>query len=718
MIVGLVFLILSPAVFLYGMMLENGYEVYNPTTRNNDWVKGSWTGSLLNIFTVVSIWITAPCIAYGIVGRERKRPPQKGMNFNVFSFGSLLILYALAILGLYSFFFVFNPAQVLVPTIEKPSWFSVRLTTTLTLAAVLLSAILFLKFPHTAGNENIKEIASILTLFVVGLLVFFLGYGDPVFHELAGSKIYGDYRTAVALFAIASGGFSGIFWIGAQIYRGEAKPIFMFLSEKSEKIPLLNFEPEKTRRIEAGLEQRTILLGKQVRRVKVAFKLLLLTASIMAFFMILLNTLNLLGPISILSSNPIPGVFGILSAFLGWYFFSLIPIGIIVVFVEYVRIRFAKRTYTEALPVVCDNAELHDIVEQTSADMKIQPPKIALLDWVSSPLVTKIGSEYCLLISKTFVQELKATSTSHLKAVIAHEMSHISNNDYYDIAVIESLQKSLERVFYRISQISLPLIILFPFSLALVDFIPPWIIPVAFLLFFVPFSFGILPHFAFPVIVSVIAGIIYFPIAALLGKLTLMMEMNADLQAARLLRSAEPIKEYLIILRSREESTVDMVRKTLMSFGPMIQNLSWRDYFLETPSIVVKGIHDYCTASYSTAQNRLKNLQETQIVQETLYTVLGRFVFLLKGAILDVFQNSYCRIGLFIGALYVAPTVFFVADFAVVRNLPLSIIYAVASVIIVAKATKYTSSILDLVDQAVSDRKHSLKRQIVKWLSS
>jgi Zn-dependent protease with chaperone function len=715
MLVGLVFLILSPAVLLYGMMMENGYEVYNPTTRTNDWVKGNWAGSLLNLFTVLSVWITAPCIAYGIVGRERKRPPQRGMKFNMFSFGFLLILYALAILTLYSFFFVVNPAQVSVLTIEKLSWFSVRLTTTLTLAAVLLLAVLFLKFPHTAGNENIKEIASTLTLLAIGLLLFFFGYGDPVFHELVGSKIFGDYRTVVTLFTVASAGFSGIFWIGAQIYRGAAKPIFIFLNEKSKTVPLLNFEPGKIRRIDIGLEQRAILLRKQVRRVKIVFKLLLFSTSAAALLVIVFNSLNLLGPIFSFLDDPILGTFRVLSAFLSWYFFSLIPIGVIIVFAEYVRAHFEKRL---AIPAICDDAELRDMVKQISSDMKIQPPKIFFLDDELTPLATRDGSEYCLFVFKGPAQELREVSASCLKAAIAHEISHIKNNDVDDMAIIRSLQESLDEVFYRISQISLPLIILFPFSLALVGFIPLWIIPMTIILFVVPFYFGILPHFVFPAILSIIAGIIYFPIATLLGKLMTMIEKNADLEATRLMGDVKPVMDYLAVVQRKQENTLDTVRKTLQSFSTIIRNSSLRDYFLETPSIVVRGIHSYSIALYSTASDRLKNLQETRRQDETLYTVLGRLVFFVKEAIIDIFTNKYCRIGLFVGALYVAPTVFFVADFAVVRNLPLSIIYAVASVVIIAKAAKYTGSILDLVDEATADHKHSLKREIAKRLSS
>jgi len=708
-IIGLIFLILSPAVLLYGTVLEKGYAVFNADTQTQDWTKGiPWIGYLVSLTAAVSLWTMIPCFIYGITGERNQDFQGRSLKSIILSFDvHILVLYALVIIILYYLCFTLNAIPPHFPTMITQNSLTIRLITLFTLSLLWMFAVLPIIFPRKCEIGTITEILSALSLLIVGLLSHFLGLGSSYFYEVVGAKLYRDYQGGIVLLLIVSGGISGIFWVIAQIYRGKANKIFEFLQKKSEKVPLLDFKPEEIKRVRIGFEQRSKIFRESVKRSKIAFKVLLFAMVGLASFGIFINTKNLLESIFSVLNDPVSGILGIPTAFLAWYFFSLIPFAIIIVFVEYLRARFRK----EEIPqFVSNDLGLDSLVNEVSSEMNVKPPRIVVLDrsvviLETNPMfVLKVGDECVLFVSSEFVEDLRrASDIKILKAAIAHELSHIKNEDVDDLVAIRSLRKSLKNVFHKFSRISFPLVLAFPFSIALLGFLPFGLTIMLFFLFFWLLSKEIIPHLLFPAAVSVVAGIIYYPLAVLLGKLMARMEMRADLEAANIVGDAETVSLMLYTTRKFDKTNLDVVRDVMGEFRDMVEESSWKDYFLKTPGIIIQGMHDYFYATYSNIPNRLKNLKEAEMTRETWRTILGRLIFFLKGSIVDIFINEHCRMGMVLGGL-IAPFVFIILffGFGMKPNYVLSTIYTIAFVFIVAKTTKYAYSIEAVVDQATA----------------
>jgi len=705
LLIGVIFLLVSPAVLLYGTVIERGYEIYSPITQTKDWIKGNpLLGYLVSLSSAISLWIMIPCFIYSVIANEKKVVGKKSAKARMVSLDLLPLFYALGIMVLYCLCFILNSIPPYFSTVVDSNSTTIRQATALVLFSLWIIALICIGFTRSFKHETAGGIFFSLALLVSGLLSFFLGFGNSFLYQISGSKLYTDYSGAVSILLAASGGVLVPCWTFVQIHRGKANRIFAFLRTRSERIPLLNFEPASVEQIDVGSERRYYLFLERTRRLKALFKVLLFVAAISASLIIYFNTRNLIDEFLLIPKDPILGLLGLPAAFLAWYFFSLIPIGIVVVIIEYLRARFLR---TQVPDLDASDLELDSLVKEMSKEMGIQPPKTVVLTSSAAILETnpmfvwKAGDIYFLVASSGFIDDLRKSSSLILKAAVAHELAHIKNRDVEDRIVIWALRESLNKAFYRISKISLPLVLLFPFSIILLDFLPFWLIFAAFLVFFILLGKEIIPHIMFPIVISSIAGVVYFPTAMLLGKLSSMTEMCADMEAVNVLGTPKPVKEMLLKVQKYEKTTSDIIADTVKPFREMIDRLAWKDYFLKTPGIIIQGIHSYGLAAYSTIPARVANLDETRIKKETIYTILGRIVFFLKKSAVDTFTNTHCRTGLIIGSIWVAPTVFIVSVTAIVRNLSLSIIYTAASLIIIAKATKYVYSILDAVEKAI-----------------
>jgi Zn-dependent protease with chaperone function len=706
LLIGLIFLLVSPAVLLYGTVVERGYEMYNPITQTQDWVKGNpLLGSLISLFSAISLWIMIPCFIYGVVASEKGGAGKRSPKARIVSLDLIPLFYALGIISLYSLCFIFNSIPPYFPTVVVPNSTTIRNDTVLVLFSLWIIALIFVRFIRSFKHEAVGEISFSLALLVSGLLSFFLGVGNSFLYQIAGSKLYADYSGAVSILLAASGGILVPCWAFAQIHRGKANRIFAILRTQSDKIPLLNFEPASVEQIDVGSERRYHLFLKRTKRLKLLFRVLLFIAAISASLIIYFNTRDLIDKFLLIPQDPLPGMLGLPAAFLAWYFFSLIPIGVVVVLIEYLRARFLR---TQIPDLDTSDLEFDSLVKGMSKEMGVQPPRTVVLTDSTTILETnpmfvwKASDTYFLVASSRFIDDLRKSSDLTLEAAIAHELAHIKDRDVEDRILFQTLRESLDKAFYRISKISLPLVLLFPFSIVLLDFLPFWLIFVAFLAFFILLGKEIIPYIMFPVVISAIAGVVYFPTAMLLGKLSSMTEMCADMEACNVLGTRKPMKEMLLKLQRYEKTTSDIIADTVKPFREMIDRLAWKDYFLKTPGIIIQGVHSYGLAAYSTIPARVANLDETRIKKETIYTILGRIVFFLRKSAVDTFTNTRSRTGLIIASIWVAPTVFVVSVTSVVRNLPLSIIYTVASLVIVGKATKYVYSILDTIEKATS----------------
>lgn len=441
-------------------------------------------------------------------------------------------------------------------------------------------------------------------------------------------------------------------------------------------------------------EEKYRLLVRKIRLLKLVFRIFFMSVIFVSLYVLYLNLVNL---VNIFLHFSIGDLFSFLQQTVSFYLFSLAPLSIVLVYGGSLFFEFftPKERFLEA-----KEDRFVRLVIRSASSLGLVVPKVMYRTDVSTLSAVNYKRDRWIIANPQFVKILIQSCPSELEAAVVHELRHFMNGDVEDRTRMFNILFSLETASGSLMRILIPLFLTLPFSIIILPW-PTFLIPLTFLVFvfFVKLlEEGVHAVLIAPFLVSLVAGLLFIPLAVYWGKLNSLMEKRADIEAANSLESSQYLASMLQRLQSAANITpMDVVNQKKEEIGSIIERERWQGYFFSIPAIILSGIFQYYQRYYLNIDSRLENLQTSESKEVTWKTTLRRTILSIYNFFSDIISNEDSRVAFFFGLL-LSPFIFMYVYFTHLGNFVTCIIYTIVILIIISKIAKYAVELSRLLE--------------------
>jgi Zn-dependent protease with chaperone function len=544
--------------------------------------------------------------------------------------------------------------------------------------------------------------------FILSIVFFLIGY-YTFFILQAGEDIGIQYFKAVGAFLMAIGGASSIILVFLAAIEGAFSPLVD---------PIVRYLEKKYRRVipQSVLDENTFEVTQRVKleelenrltKMKLLFRLVFAGLIILSVSLIsanlILTTQTVLSILTNPSTDILQKTVGVVGNVYSSFFFLAAPASMIVLYFAYKKALSSKNQ--QVLSVGMDD-HIKVVVEHCAKQMNLRVPRlIGLVESLPDITATRYRGENALFVTLGFINHFR-DKPRELKAAIIHELMHIKNGDIDDKTRIAMIRDSILSTFNVFTKLTIPFVVLFPFSLAFtgLGLIGTIGIVISALLFFVGLVFlfvPILPILIAPFLVGAIGSIFLIPIALILGKINQLMETRADIGAAVVLKNEASIASLLHELKCVAPTAFDAVKSTVRKLS-LFEDKPWKEHIYGTPGIIMAGAYDYCLFWQSNVSSRLAMLEAPKVTHFTKKATIEKFRIFIGSFFRDMIRDEGSRIGLVLGLLF-SPFFYMIAFWTFLRNPILCFLLTFLFVTIFSKGTKYVLLLLAVISKALNE---------------